>query len=66
MPDAADLTGFTCPQCRGHRLAVYRTRRPCPGRVVRYRECSACGYREVGKESKSHVLPKRKAPRRQS
>lgn len=42
--------GFSCPSCAGVRLCVYRTRRPCPGLVVRYRECSACGLRVVTEE----------------
>lgn len=42
--------GFACANCRGVRLFVYRTRRPCAGLVVRYRECSACGARVVTEE----------------
>ena len=44
------VCGFACPQCRGVRLFVYRTRRPCPGLVVRYRKCTACGHRIVTDE----------------
>jgi hypothetical protein len=35
--------GLSCPSCRGVRLHTYVTRRVCPGLVVRYRQCVACG-----------------------
>lgn len=44
------LKGFGCPECKGHRLFVTDTERPMPGLVVRFRECSACGYRVVTEE----------------
>ena len=49
-PPAPSVKGFTCPDCRGVRLFVYRTRRPAAGRIVRYRQCSACGFRLVTEE----------------
>lgn len=42
--------GFACPTCHGHRLQVYRTRKPRNGLVARYRKCSACGNRVVTEE----------------
>ena len=42
--------GFYCPDCRGVRLAVTTTEKACPGLIVRYRRCSACGLRIVTEE----------------
>ncbi|HEY1186928.1 MAG TPA: hypothetical protein VGE74_04690 [Gemmata sp.] len=52
--------GFVCPECVGVRLAVYRTRRPRRGLIVRYRECSACGYREATEEQCARILKPKK------
>ncbi|HEY1191923.1 MAG TPA: hypothetical protein VGE74_30110 [Gemmata sp.] len=53
--------GFVCPDCVGFRLLeVYRTRRPARGRVVRYRQCSACGYREATEERTTRMLAPKK------
>lgn len=49
------VKGFACPTCRGHRLYVVQSRRPAPGLVVRYRECSVCGHREVTEERVSRA-----------
>lgn len=42
--------GFYCPSCRGHRLSVTTVKRPCPGLVVRYRRCTACGAKLITEE----------------
>jgi hypothetical protein len=58
-PRGLRLRGFTCPHCRGVRLFVYRTRRPCAGKIVRYRQCSVCGFRTTTEEKLGHALPGR-------
>lgn len=55
-PAPLKIRGITCPNCVGSRLDVYKTRRPCNGKVVRYRKCSACGYRCSTEERKLRVL----------
>jgi len=57
MPDPtpANPKGLFCPNCRGVRLAVTTTKRPCPGRRVRYRKCTACGTRIRTVEVITHV-----------
>jgi len=62
LPKPKRLRGFTCPNCRGVRLFVYRTRRPCAGKVVRYRQCSTCTYRTTTEEKFGHVLPASLSP----
>ena len=37
--------GLYCPDCRGVRLTVTSSSRPCAGVKIRYRKCSACGLR---------------------
>lgn len=59
-PKAEKPRGFTCPDCRGVRLFVYRTQSPAKGRVVRYRACSACGYRVATEERVARVLNRKK------
>lgn len=54
--------GIYCPSCRGVRLAVLATRRPCPGLVLRYRKCSACDARLVTEERVSASRVKRTKP----
>lgn len=53
-PAAPSARGIVCARCRG-RLSVYCVRKPCAGKVVRYRECEACGYRCVTVEKISHT-----------
>ncbi len=55
----AKVRGLTCPHCPGARLYVYRARRPCAGKVVRYRHCRLCGHRETSTETRGHVLKRR-------
>jgi DNA-directed RNA polymerase subunit RPC12/RpoP len=42
--------GLFCPECRGQRLVTTTTRRVCAGVTIRYRRCSACGFRIVTEE----------------
>jgi hypothetical protein len=56
-PKRPRIRGFACPSCVGVRLFVYRTRRPCAGKVLRYRMCSSCGHRQTTEEKFGHVLP---------
>jgi transcriptional regulator NrdR family protein len=51
--------GLFCPDCRGERLFVVKARKPCPGKLVRSRECSACGLRVTTVESIRAVRPRR-------
>ncbi len=44
------VEGIHCPDCRNVRLFVVKTRRPSSDRIVRTRECSACGLRIVTQE----------------
>jgi transcriptional repressor NrdR len=37
--------GLRCPQCGGQRLKVIYTRPKAGGRILRRRECKACGKR---------------------
>lgn len=53
------VKGFACENCKGHRLHVIDTERPMAGLVVRYRECSACGYRIVTEERLSKTRNKK-------
>lgn len=39
------LKGIDCPHCRGFRLTLLRSTRPCRGVIRRRRECTACGHR---------------------
>ncbi len=59
-PKAEKPRGFVCPECVGFRLVVYRTKRPTKSRIIRYRQCSACGYREATEERFARVLKRRK------
>lgn len=56
-PRGLKLRGFTCPHCPGARLFVYKSRRPCAGRVVRYRKCPSCPFRTTTEERAGRVLP---------
>lgn len=59
---ASNRNGFHCPKCPlvYGVLFVYRTRNPCPSRVVRYRECRKCGYRVVTSENQTKTAPAKK------
>lgn len=35
--------GLSCLRCAGTVLLVRKAKYPCPGVVVRYRRCKACG-----------------------
>lgn len=50
MPKSPNPMGLYCPDCRGVRLTVVSSKRPCPGVKVRYRRCSACGLRLTTRE----------------
>lgn len=59
MPESPK--GIYCPSCRGVRLAVYCTKRPCPGIRIRYRRCSACNTRVKTKEVVIAFVPAKPA-----
>lgn len=70
MPDetpppkpAAPPLGLYCPDCRGVRLMVVCTKKPCPGLRLRYRVCSACELVIRTKEVVIGTNRKRKHPR---
>lgn len=60
VPTAPPVKGINCPDCHGVRMFVAITYNPCPGLVVRYRECTACGCRLVTEE---RVVKTRKSAR---
>lgn len=54
--------GFTCPDCKGHRLHVVTKREVCAGVIVRYRQCSVCGRRTITEERLSKTRRPRSVP----
>lgn len=43
--------GVYCPSCRGTRLLATHTRKPCPGKTVRYRVCARCLSKVITEET---------------
>ena len=60
MPETPNPKGLHCPDCKGVRLTVHSSYRPCPGVKIRYRVCSACGARLQTREVVVRPRPKRK------
>jgi hypothetical protein len=58
--------GLFCPGCHGTRLVVDTIRRPCPGKTVRYRICSACDTVVITEEMVSKARKVKKAKQTRS
>lgn len=53
--------GLYCPECKGHRLFVTCTKKPCPGVRVRYLRCSACSLKLKTREVLVRYVPRARA-----